>query len=203
MNVGVMLPVKSLQRVKARLAPVLSVAERSALVQRLLLGQLAVLAGVAPVSDIVVISRDPIVRRLAADHGAHVFRESAAADLNGALSEAARAWRHRVTHLLVMPVDLPFLRAADVARVLDALPDAALCADRHGSGTNALLLPADDLIPFQFGDHSFFKHRSTLQAFAIPHQIIDAPGVRFDVDTPADYAIYAAAPAGGPPVTDR
>ena len=89
--------------------------------------------------------------------------------------------------LTVLP-DLPLLSGDDVRALLAAATceGAVIAPDRHGLGTNALLLAPPDAIPPSFGIDSAPRHRLALALADIPVTDIQRPGTHLDLDTPAD-----------------
>ena len=65
--------------------------------------------------------------------------------------------------------------------------------DRHGTGTNALVLSPPDAIEPSFGPGSFARHVAAAEAAGVPHRVEEVPGLALDVDTPDDLAELAAA----------
>ncbi len=203
MSTCVILPVKSLKGGKSRLAPVLSPLQRAALVGRLLQVQLKVLAH-WPDLSVMVVSRDPGVAELAGRAGAEHLAETAGLNLNQALQEAAGLARARGHgRLLVLPADLPQLTPADLQRILD-LPEGivGLAPDRHHLGTNALLTPAQPF-GYQFGPGSFYRHRREAQRQRLAVRLLYAPGLQFDLDSPADWAYLQRTQPGWPALLAR
>jgi 2-phospho-L-lactate guanylyltransferase len=94
--------------------------------------------------------------------------------------------------------DLPLVTAVDVT-ALTALsrPDTAVIApDRHGSGTNALVLQPADGLRFAFGAHSLQRHIAAAQARGWSVQRYDQPRMAFDLDTADDLRALAEADVG-------
>jgi 2-phospho-L-lactate guanylyltransferase len=60
--------------------------------------------------------------------------------------------------------------------------------DRHGTGTNALLLRPPDAIVPSFGDGSFARHVAGAEAASGPPRVAELPSLVLDVDTPGDLA---------------
>ena len=58
--------------------------------------------------------------------------------------------------MIVLSSDLPLLTGNDIAALIAAAPAAA--ADRHGTGTNAVALPAGFAFRFMFGPGSLDQH---------------------------------------------
>ena len=80
-----------------------------------------------------------------------------------------------------------------MAAMLDVEAEVAIAPDRHRLGTNALALRRAAQFTFAFGEASFARHRTAAPWSAV----IERPGLRFDVDTPAD--LQAARLAGFAP----
>ena len=92
--------------------------------------------------------------------------------------------------LLVLPIDLPLVSATALEQLLKPLQDAArplvaLVPDRHGRGTNALLLSPPDAIDFAFGGDSRRAHAACAKEAGARYVEVDGP-LSVDVDTPED-----------------
>lgn len=183
----VAIPVRSFDGAKSRLGAVLDAEERRDLVERLLRRTVAAALATDGVTEVVVVSPDPEVLGVAAAAGARPV-EQRSRGLNPSLQEA----RGTATgdRLLIVPADLPGVTAEALARVLAAgdaagSPSVVLAPDRHGRGTNALLLDPPDVIDPAFGGDSRAGHAwlasSADAAFA------EVPDVlALDIDTPED-----------------
>ena len=71
--------------------------------------------------------------------------------------------------------------------------------DRHGAGTNALLLSPPDVIEPSFGPGSFARHAARAHAAGTTVRVAEVRSLGLDVDTPDDlHALHEAlaAPAG-------
>jgi len=201
-------PIKALAAAKTRLAPVLSAAERAALAAELLRSVLQALADSGVISATAVVSPDPAALALARGAGAVGLPEQTG-DLNAAL-EQARGWALAggAETLLVLLGDLPVLRGADIAALAEIAGDpiregavVVIAPDRHGQGTNALLLRPPDAIPFTFGAGSYRRHFQAAAARGAEIMVYRSPGTGFDLDTPEDLAVLQTRfiAAGGPP----
>jgi 2-phospho-L-lactate/phosphoenolpyruvate guanylyltransferase len=147
---------------------------------------------------------DPEAAGIARDHGAIGLVESAPG-LNGAITAARSvAVARGATAVLVLPADLPAVSADVINEVIRAAADAAtaprettaglvaLVTDRHGTGTNALLISPPDLIDPAFGPASRAVHRDAAHVAGSTFVELDGP-LRLDVDTTDDLAIAEAA----------
>ena len=76
--------------------------------------------------------------------------------------------------------------------------------DRHGAGTNALLICPPEAVEPAFGPGSFARHAALAHAAGARVRIGRLPSLELDVDTPGDLAALRtalAARAGGAPRT--
>lgn len=186
--VWAIVPVKSLQRTKSRLAAILTPTERVALTLQLLTRQLQVLSQVESLAGTLVVSRDLIVAEHAREQGCLVLAEEVDSDLNGAVSEARDILANEaIDHLLILPSDLPLISAEALQTMFGFRPKAAICSDRHGTGTNALLIPSNPHFQFQFGINSFHKHQAEFARHQIAFRSLSIPAIAFDLDTPIDW----------------
>jgi 2-phospho-L-lactate guanylyltransferase len=69
----------------------------------------------------------------------------------------------------------------------------AIVPDRHGTGTNALLLAPADAIAPSFGPGSFERHVAAARKAGVEYAVAKIPALMFDVDTPDDLADLSAA----------
>jgi 2-phospho-L-lactate guanylyltransferase len=92
--------------------------------------------------------------------------------------------------ILILPIDLPDVTpdAIDaVAGVLDGTrrPLVGIVPDRHGRGTNALLIAPPDAIEPCFGGDSRAAHVAAAEAAGAELVVLDGP-LTVDLDTPDD-----------------
>ena len=190
MTLWAIVPVKPLRRGKSRLAGILSEDERTALNQDLLERTLKTLAGLKELDQVLVVSRDPHALTIARNHGAKTVQEDGQPHLNTALTRATVvAQVHATQGVLVLPADLPLLSTDDVLALIDRAikpPVVVIAPDRHGRGTNALLMVPAGLIEYDFGENSFERHcQRALQAGA-RLEVVELPSLGLDLDLPED-----------------
>lgn len=195
--VWAVVPVKPLYETKSRLRALLSVAERAALTQTLLAQTLRVLQVTPGIDRIAVVTRDLRVTAIATAHDAWVVTEPSVSDLNRAMGLGQKhVQQQEGSHVLFLPSDLPFMSADDVSALLQVgvrdRQTAVLCSDRRDTGTNALLLPTAVSFQFQYGVNSFQLHRAAALAAGLRPVALHIPGLRFDLDTEADWQVYQA-----------
>lgn len=190
MTFWAIVPVKPLRRGKSRLSEVLNEDERTALNHCLLVNTLDVLAAVAEIEHTLVVSRDPQALALARSHGARTVQEKGLPQLNLALTRATVvAVNHAVQGVLVLPADLPLLTIEDVQALMERAiyPQVVVISpDRHGHGTNALLVSPAGRINYSFGAGSFDRHCSLARKVGMRLEVCDRPNLALDVDHPED-----------------
>lgn len=189
MAITAIVPLRSLHDGKRRLSGVLSSAERGALVQRLFLRAQEAILGSGCVDLLCVVSPDPVLLAWVERSGAMPLLQSGDG-LNAGLEYARHTLLERGSwsSLLVMLPDLPLIQAADVAAMarLSRPESIVIASDRHGSGTNALLLQPATAIAFRFGAHSLQRHLAAARSHGLTIRRYTAPSVAFDLDTAAD-----------------
>ena len=183
-------PVKTLALAKSRLAAALTPDERITLMRQTLRRVLAAL-DLPQIAARVVISPDEGILRDARAAGAHGLLQ-VSVGLNPGLVEA-RDWAvaNGAEALLIALGDLPLLSREHVAALLaqDCGPNTlVLGPDRHGTGTNLLLLHPPDAIPFLFGTGSFARHLAAAEARGLTTHLYEHPATALDLDTPDDLA---------------
>ena len=203
-RIAAIIPVGTLEGAKTRLAGSLDAEERQDLVDGLLARTVVAALAVDRIDDVLVASPDREVLRRAADLGARTLRQRSRG-LNAGLREARTdVVAGGAEAILVLPIDLPFVTAESVARLLEALtttdratiaaganpiaganPTVILVTDRHGTGTNALGLRPPDVIDFAFGPGSRRTHRAAAEAAGATYLELDGP-LAVDLDTPDD-----------------
>jgi 2-phospho-L-lactate guanylyltransferase len=187
-------PVRSLSSGKSRLGEPLDAEERADLVLALLRRTVEQALAASRLTGVVVVSEDADLLRQARAMGAASLLQERPG-LNEGLAEARAAADPEATAIMVLPADLPSVVAsaidelAEVAELAQrAAPDrpvVALVPDRHGTGTNALLVAPPDAIPFRFGAGSRVAHCSAARAAGASYVELAGP-LTFDLDTTED-----------------
>lgn len=184
------MPVKDIVRSKQRLRNVLFADERELLVLAMLRDVLGALRSTTVLEDVLVVTRDATVGRLARDCGAEVLAEGGTGGLNAALQQAAAyLTRLEASGMLIVPVDVPAIKPAEIALLAQehgAGPAVTLVPDRRGVGTNAMAASPPDLCPFLFGEESLARHVAAARAVGVEPLVLDLAGFGHDVDTEHD-----------------
>ena len=188
-RIAAVIPVGSFEGAKSRLGEQLDAEERQDLVAGFLARTVVAALAVDRLTDVLVVSPDRDVLARAASLGARTLRQRSEG-LNAGLRDArADVIAGGADALLVLPIDLPLVTSAEIARVLDALEDDAravvLVTDRHGTGTNVLALRPPDAIDVAFGPGSRAAHRRAAETSGATYIELDGP-LTVDLDTPDD-----------------
>lgn len=188
-----LVPVRSLSGAKSRLGEPLDPEERADLILALLRRSVEAALGAGRLAGALVVSMDPDAVAKARAMGATSIQQQAGG-LNEALVEGRLA-AGAATGLVVLPADLPGVTASEIDRLVETAevslreipnrPVVVLVPDRHGSGTNALLLAPPDAIDFHFGEGSRAAHAAAAEAAGATYVELDGP-LSFDLDTPED-----------------
>lgn len=185
----VLIPVKALTGVKNRLAPVLTAAQRRALVGAMLQDVVGACRAAVGVARVVLISRSPDVQELAHALEVDAWAEPADAGLNDAVRWGAdRAAAGGAARLVVVMGDCPLTMPEDVARLTGrgAGDELALVPSLDGTGTNALALDAGVSVVPRFGPGSLGAHRALAAEAGLRPVLVPCPSLALDVDTPDD-----------------
>ncbi len=185
---------KSLDRVKTRLAPLLTPEERSGLARAMAADVLSTLVGHPAVENVTLITDDPAAASLASECGASCWseRELGGSGLNELLALASA--RVASGQVVLLHADLPLLSGADIGAAL-ALQSARggllIAPDRHGLGTNLLAYRAGQAVDLHFGSDSCAKHVAAAETRGVEVTVLDRPGTALDVDEPSDLLLAA------------
>jgi 2-phospho-L-lactate/phosphoenolpyruvate guanylyltransferase len=182
-----LLPVKSFGAAKQRLAPALGSRARQALAQAMFADVLDSLRRVEGLDAVAVVTADPVADAAARAKGVLVLRDTAQAGQSAAASIGiAHALAESFERVLLVPGDTPLLDPGEVASLLGAPRKVSIVPDRHGTGTNALVLRPPDAIAPSFGPGSLKRHVEAAGAAGVSSPVVEIPTLMLDVDTGAD-----------------
>jgi 2-phospho-L-lactate/phosphoenolpyruvate guanylyltransferase len=202
MRATAIIPVKRFGVAKQRLLEALDRPGRAALVKAMLDDVLAATLSAELTERVIVVTGERRAERIAlsrprrAAPPLEVFRDPQ--DLGH--SEAATLGIVRAKALgagcvALLPGDCPLLDPAELDAALERMRSGrvAIVPDRHGTGTNALLLAPPDAIGPAFGPSSCARHadRARRAGHEVAVQPLDSLGL--DIDTPDDLAALAEA----------
>lgn len=198
-------PIKRLAAAKSRLAVALDAADRSALMLAMLADVLMNLRRSSGIARVVVVTDDREVRHRAIAEGAEVVADHDSGSHSAAALRGIAAVAAPTDRVLLAPGDCPLVRVEELDELLLApQPPVVVVPDRHGAGTNALLLDPPDAIDPSFGEGSRDRHLQLAAGAGVQGEVRVVPSLALDIDTPEDLATLRARFAsqrGGAPAT--
>ena len=189
MTTVAILPIKTLDDAKQRLAEELDPRPRRALVEAMFSDVLVALRRTTLIDHVLVVSKDHNAQRIAGGYGAMVSDDQDTGHNDAAARGIARAVELGASRVLLIPGDCPMLDPSEVDGLLrrPVEPPAVLVVpDRHGTGTNALVLSPPDTMKPSFGTGSHDRHHRHAAAAGIAVQTVEVPSLALDLDTPED-----------------
>jgi 2-phospho-L-lactate guanylyltransferase len=176
------LPVKRFGRAKSRLGGI----DRAELAAAMVEDVLAALALVPGLDAVVVVSSEPSIDATVADPQEHGHVAAAQLGITHAVAGGAE-------RVLLVPGDCPALDPVEVGALLaEPFAGVTIVPDRHGTGTNALLLAPPEVMVPSFGPGSFARHAALARAAGARIRVAEPASLTHDVDTREDLASLAA-----------
>jgi 2-phospho-L-lactate/phosphoenolpyruvate guanylyltransferase len=202
MLTAAVLPVKRFSLAKQRLGASIGDALRLELAQAMVADVLLALSETQGNEITIVVTREESVARTAAALGALVLDDVPEAGQSAAAELGARhAIASGIERVLCVPGDCPALDPSELEALLGARPgrgargpEVVIVPDRHGTGTNGLLLSPPDVIAPSFGPKSFERHRALALAAGVACRVERPGSLLLDIDTGADLAALRALP---------
>lgn len=192
-NTIAIVPFRSLQSGKNRLAPHLESDARPAFVEAMLKDTLQSLRHCADLDRVMLVSNDSAAAAVARSLSVTAIAEpQGCSGLNPVVQTTARELSDQCNNLLIVHGDLPLLRPDELKQMLDAHASVncesklTIASDRHHSGTNCLLVSPPTAMRFYYGKGSLAKHLAFADKHNIQSQVIDLPGASLDIDEIAD-----------------
>lgn len=198
----VIIPIRGSHGAKTRLASMFSAEERAQLVWHMAATVLTAIDDAGVVDHVLIVTHEPdaVLRHIGhASHRTVIAQPRADTGLNTAVG-IGRDWAiaHWYQRMLVVSADLPTLAAADVRTLVGRSDPVVIAPDRHGTGTNALLLRleasdhetaiAGGPFTFGFGETSYNHHAEEARRLGLEAATIIAEGLQLDLDTPDDWS---------------
>jgi 2-phospho-L-lactate guanylyltransferase len=188
------MPVKRLAAAKSRLRGAVPAARHADLALAMVCDTATAVLSAAAVGELIVVTDDTVTATAVTGLGARVVADVPADGLNAAMRYGADEVAGLSRFRAVLAGDLPALRADHLDAALDAAraTERAYVADAAGTGTVLLTAAPGAPLGPRFGPGSARAHADS---GAVP--LGGAwPGLRQDVDTPADLTTVLALGAG-------
>lgn len=191
MRTAAILPVKRFTLAKQRLGASVADPLRLDLARAMVGDVLAVLTGIEGLQLTLVVTNEPWAAETARDLGASVVPDSLEDGQSAAVSLGIEhAVALGLERVLCVPGDCPALDPVEIEALLQSLSEqeVVIVPDRHGTGTNGLLLTPPRAIAPSFGPGSCARHRELTQLAGLPCRIARPSSLLLDIDTGDDLA---------------
>jgi 2-phospho-L-lactate guanylyltransferase len=185
------LPIKSFGEAKQRLAHEFDAPARRALAEAMFSDVLVALRRAGSISETVVVTADNGAQRIAGGYGAMVLDDDDRGHNPAALNGIRHALMSGADRALLVPGDCPLLDPKELEQLIARpVPErsALIVPDRHGTGTNALLLTPPEAMTPAFGPGSCQRHVDHARAEKTEPEVVNLGSLALDVDTPEDLA---------------
>jgi 2-phospho-L-lactate guanylyltransferase len=203
MRTAAILPVKRFSEAKQRLGGSVADPLRRDLARAMVGDVLSALRDCVEIERTVVVTCEESVAAAARYLGALVIPDTAEASQSAAVAQGVeRAAAEGFERVLCVPGDCPALDPGEVAALLKSPPTTAaevvVVPDRHGTGTNGLLLTPPDAVPPSFGPGSCERHLQLAREAEVAVRVERLPSLLLDIDTGEDLAALRERLAGEP-----
>ncbi|HMD52161.1 MAG TPA: 2-phospho-L-lactate guanylyltransferase, partial [Solirubrobacteraceae bacterium] len=191
MLTAAILPVKRFAEAKRRLGQSVEDPLRLALAAAMVGDVLRALSETEAIDRTIVVTGEPSIRTTALELGASVIDDTAESGQSAAVALGVhRALADGVERVLCVPGDCPALDPGELHRLLaaghGAVPaggEVVIVPDRHGSGTNGLMLTPPDVIEPSFGPDSCERHLGLARRAGATWRLERPPSLLLDIDT--------------------
>lgn len=198
MRTAAILPVKRFPLAKQRLGESVADSLRADLARAMVGDVLSALRDCAAIDATIVVTREPLVAAAASYIGAIVVEDSLEQGQSTAASLGlARALQDGFERALCVPGDCPTLDGDELGELLaDQTHAVVIVPDRHGRGTNGLLLAPPDALSPSFGPDSRARHEQLAREAGVSWRISYPGSLLLDIDTGGDLAVLRERLAG-------
>ncbi len=193
MKIGALIPVKGFHGAKQRLASRFSLPERSELMKAMVYDVLAEVIRAKGIHKTYVVTGSDEVACWVSALKVEVIREREETGETDAVHFGFDVMKEAgMDAALVLPGDIPLLRAEDMESVFQGAPAdleppfAVLVPSHDRMGTNALLLAPPDILRLRFGHDSFRYHLDEAAARGVSVNVVENSRIALDIDEPAD-----------------
>jgi 2-phospho-L-lactate/phosphoenolpyruvate guanylyltransferase len=205
MRTAAILPVKRFARAKRRLGASVGDRVRTELARAMVADVLLALAQTDSIEQTIVVTRERSLAPAARSQGALVLPDTAEGGQSAAVTLGVeRALAEGIERVLCIPGDCPALDPGELDLLLARggegggtnasagdsgwKREVVIVPDRHGTGTNGLLLTPPDAISPSFGPESCERHRALALAAGVACRVERPSSLLLDIDTGADLA---------------
>jgi len=192
---------KHFSEAKQRMADSLDLELRRELVEAMLADVLEAVCDARMIDTTVVVTGEPAAAALAESFGAELVPDPGGIGHSAAaLLGIDRALDLGAETVILLPGDCPLLEPRELDHLLTGVPSpfVTVVPDRHGTGTNSLVLSPPGAIEPSFGEGSCRRHLGLAREAGVPGVTEEVDGLALDLDTPADIVALTTRLAAGP-----
>jgi 2-phospho-L-lactate/phosphoenolpyruvate guanylyltransferase len=191
MLTAAILPVKRFAHAKQRLGASVADPLRADLARAMVGDVLAALRDCRSIDLTIVVTSEAAVATAAHHQGALLVEDSSEDGQSAAVALGLeRALAEDAQRALCIPGDCPALDPAELEGLLGSVSEGVVVIpDRHGTGTNGLLLAPPDAIAPSFGPGSCERHRELASATGVACRLEHPSSLLLDIDTGEDLTV--------------
>jgi 2-phospho-L-lactate guanylyltransferase len=198
MHTAAILPVKRFALAKQRLGESVTEQLRLELARAMVSDVLVALSQSSAIDLTIVVTNESLAAEAAAHTGAIVIADTAEDGQSAAATLGIeRAVSEGAERVLCIPGDCPALDPHELDALLGGAPaEVVVIPDRHGTGTNGLLLAPPSAIVPSFGPGSCARHCELATAAGASQRVERVGSLLLDIDTGEDLAVLRERLAG-------
>jgi 2-phospho-L-lactate guanylyltransferase len=187
----VLLPVKDFKDAKQRLLPALDAPARAGLARAMLADVLNALSKARSAQRVVVFTASQDVTQMAKPFGFDVIAEKSVGGHSAAVNGMVEELSSGCSRILSIAGDLPRLSPSEIDFALDAASEPiTLIPSQDWTGTNGVVFISPARITMEYGQGSLRRHLSKVSAAGLASDVMNLPGIAFDIDTPEDLQAF-------------
>jgi 2-phospho-L-lactate/phosphoenolpyruvate guanylyltransferase len=191
----VLLPVKDFRNAKQRLAAAYDADFRANLARAMLADVFDALSRAHVPQRIVVFTASDEAAQMAKPFGFDVAPENSVEGHSAAVNHMVSELSSNASQILSIAGDLPRLQSTEIDFVMNAASEpVTVFPSRDGTGTNGILFIPPARITMEYGEGSFSRHMSRARKAGLPADVLNIPGIAFDIDTPEDLQAFLCDP---------
>jgi 2-phospho-L-lactate/phosphoenolpyruvate guanylyltransferase len=194
MQTFAILPVKTFANAKQRLDDGLDTGTRSTIAEAMFCDALVALRRARRIDEILVITADAHAAQIAGGYGASVVNDAERGHNAAAATGVLAACRANAGRALLVPGDCPLIDPVELDALIGRPASASVIVpDRHGTGTNVLLLTPPGSLEPSFGPGSCARHRANAEREGTAAEVVEVSSLALDIDTPSDLELLQSA----------
>ena len=181
-------PIKTFEKAKQRLANVLTPEERKSLMLAMARDVLTSLSGSKSITGVLIVSRSSESDALSQTFNTERFAESPDANLAIALKQATHYLvdNFNAKGVFVIPADVPGIQASEIDQLILNHVSVTILPDVDRIGTNGLICSPPFVIPYIFNGKSFKPHADAAFERKLTPIVVPNSCFSLDIDHPSD-----------------